>query len=149
MPKPRSVLERLERLSIPEPNSGCVLFLGYLDKDGYGRIRGVDGPVVSAHIAAYRAEVGPIPDGFWIDHLCRVRCCINTSHMEAVPPRINTLRGNTIAAAYSSRDVCLSGHLFNEKNTYMQRGARRCRTCTNEQQRRYQRRLRERRKGVA
>lgn len=45
-----------------------------------------------AHRAAYELEVGPIPDGFHIDHLCRNRLCVNPAHLEAVPQRVNSRR---------------------------------------------------------
>jgi hypothetical protein len=35
---------------------------------------------------------GPIPDGLQLDHLCRVRCCVNPNHLEPVTAKENTLR---------------------------------------------------------
>ena len=36
------IADRLERHSIPEPNSGCKLWLGAVDESGYGRMK-IDG----------------------------------------------------------------------------------------------------------
>lgn len=97
MARPRVALaDRLERWSIPEPNSGCVLWLGALTWDGYGYIglRDAAGKAynVRAHRAAYELRVGPIRDGLVIDHLCRVRCCINPDHLEVVTQHENLRR---------------------------------------------------------
>lgn len=61
---------------------------------GYGRI-GTGGRhhMNSAHRVAYEMMVGPIPKGLQIDHLCRVRHCVNPAHMEVVTSAENTRRG--------------------------------------------------------
>jgi hypothetical protein len=46
-----------------------------------------------AHRAFYEDYRGPIPPGLVIDHLCRVRLCVNPSHMEIVTRGENTRRG--------------------------------------------------------
>lgn len=70
---------------------GCWLWNGHRESNGYGRFRH-DGRRSGAHRFAYEAEVGPIPDGLTIDHLCRVRHCVNPAHLEAVTSRENTRR---------------------------------------------------------
>lgn len=47
---------------------------------------------VLAHRWAYEEANGPIGDGLYLDHLCRVPACVRPSHLEAVPPRENTRR---------------------------------------------------------
>lgn len=75
-----STAERLERNSIPEPNSGCLLWLGsYLD-NGYGQMRA--GNTNTAHRVAWETANGPIPDGLHVLHKCDVRGCINVAHLK-------------------------------------------------------------------
>ena len=45
-----------------------------------------------AHRAAYALDVGPIPEGLTIDHLCRVRHCVRPDHLEPVTQAENTRR---------------------------------------------------------
>lgn len=54
--------ERLDDLSIPEPNSGCILWLGALNDGGYGRIK-VRTRFRRAHIVAWEQARGPVPSG--------------------------------------------------------------------------------------
>ena len=52
-------------------------------KDGYVHLHR-KGSMVYAHRLAYTEAKGPIPKGYTVDHLCRVRNCVNPEHLEAV-----------------------------------------------------------------
>lgn len=109
----------------------CWPWLGAKNQKGYGR-RNFRGVVTLAHRAAYVISKGEVPDGFTIDHLCRNRACQNPAHLEAVPHRINLLRGNTIIARAASATHCPQGHPYDEANTKLARdGHRSCRACDN------------------
>jgi hypothetical protein len=75
--------ERLADLSIPEPNSGCFLWLGALNDAGYGRIK-IRCHFRRAHRLAWELKNGAIPEGLVIDHKCRTRSCVNPQHMHLV-----------------------------------------------------------------
>jgi len=126
----RVILSQEEILArvIPEPNSGCWLWTGYVDGRGYGAI-GTERKLVRAHRASYEVFVGPIPSGLTIDHLCRVRCCVNPAHLEPVPFKTNVLRGESFAAVYARSDLCKNGHPFSGDNLRETAGRRFCRAC--------------------
>jgi hypothetical protein len=79
-----------------------------------------------------------------IDHLCRIKACVR--HLEAVPSRTNTLRGDTIPAKHHAKEACVRGHPFNEANTYWRPDGthprRGCRACARERERERKRRRR-------
>lgn len=130
---PGALLAYVERRIQPEPNTGCWLWVGSVRADGYGEVRvgGRLGMRQRAHRIVYEIHRGPIPGGLQLDHLCRVRCCVNPDHLEAVASRENLLRGLTIPAAHAVKDQCPRGHAYYVKKN----GARGCRSCHAAQER--------------
>jgi hypothetical protein len=85
---------------------------------------------VQAHRWAYEDANGPIPEGrIWvIDHLCRVKHCVNPRHLELVKQQVNVLRGDLPRALRENR--CVNGHEYTPENTFINsKGARVCRIC--------------------
>lgn len=121
----------LERNSVPEPNSGCVLWLRYLNPEGYGKVYDNDRRrYVWAHRASYEQAKGPIAPGLQIDHLCRVRNCINPNHLEAVTPKVNTHRSESLSAKNARKTHCDRGHPLEGENLYSWTdGHRHCLIC--------------------
>lgn len=105
----RPIEDRLNDLSIPEPNSGCRLFTGSLDRHGYGTIS-FNGRLKGAHRVAYILEKGEIPEGLVLDHLCRNTACIEVTHLEAVTFLENVMRGMHPTVVASRAGTCLRGH---------------------------------------
>lgn len=115
----------------------CWMWTGAPNSDGYGHI-GDRGRTVAAHRWVYETEVGPIPEGLEIDHLCRVRLCVNPAHLEAVPKKVNCLRGESPTAINARKTHCPHGHPYDEENTlWTTDGHRQCITCRKEYQRKY------------
>ena len=74
------VKDRLEFYSMGEPNSGCTLWMGCVDKNGYGRLT-VNFEDCKAHRLAYQEHIGPIPRGMVVCHKCDTPGCINPHHL--------------------------------------------------------------------
>ena len=121
--------------------NGCHTWTGSRDKNGYGKV-GVVGEtrmvMRMAHRVRYEREVGPIPEGMQLDHLCRNKACCNPAHLEPVTQRENLLRGNTLIARAAARTHCAKGHPLTGDNLLRSRlrdGRRTCRICRNEWER--------------
>lgn len=126
-----TLTEQLATYSVPEPNTGCVLWTGPDNGNGYGNTTYL-GKTRYAHRLAYENAKGPIPKGLHIDHLCRTRACINPDHLEAVSQRENNLRGNSVMARQARQTHCKNGHPLvpgNLVKSHLSRGERRCREC--------------------
>ena len=101
-----SVLARIEARSSPEPNSGCILWMGYVNKGGYGCIKW-RGHSHLAHRVAWEITNGPIPDGLHVCHKCDVPSCINTAHIFLGTDADNT--ADRVRKGRSARNFNLNG----------------------------------------
>ena len=150
VPRPRKRIPMEVRFwSHVAKTDGCWLWTGTLNWAGYGRFvpSGTPGDKAEmAHRVAYELLVGPVPEGTELDHLCRVRNCVRTDHLEAVPHKVNIDRGQWGPVLLSQRTHCSHGHEYTAANTRIsaKRGYRECRACGAD----YQRELRLRRVQV-
>lgn len=109
---------------------------------GYGKFW-ADGRFALAHRQSYEALVGAVPAGLELDHLCRVRRCVNPAHLEPVTHAVNVQRGGQ-ADANRRRGAavthCVRGHAYDAENTYWRSGdgQRVCRACNRAAVARYQ-----------
>lgn len=131
--------------------SGCWLWTGAKDPEGYGRYRigkkiGGTGATIGAHRFVFERFRGPIPSGLCIDHLCRVTSCVNPDHLEAVTHRVNILRGVGASAQNIRKTACKRGHPLAALGAASKQGSRGHRHCP-ECHRQRQRRTLERRKN--
>ncbi len=138
------IIDRIWMRTMPIPFSGCLVWMGRLDKYGYGTISlgGSRQPRSLVHRVAYEIVKGPIPIGMTLDHKCRVRSCWNPEHLEPVTNRVNILRGISFSAINYRKTHCNHGHEFSVENTYLWGRSRICRACVNRRSRQYYKRTR-------
>ena len=112
--------------------TGCWLWLSRINKRGYATFWSGNA-TVSAHRWAYAHFRGVPPKDLTLDHLCRVRSCVNPWHMESVTRWENVRRGNTITGNNSRKTHCKWGHPLERDNIYVsyfeRTRERRCKTC--------------------
>ena len=117
----------------------CWLWFGATNHDGYGIVIVYPSPfsvhskvTIYAHRMSYESYVGPIPKNYTLDHLCRIRRCVNPAHLEAVPHIVNVMRGIHPTTINKAKTHCKRGHLLTGKNLIEHKdGRRECRTCSN------------------
>lgn len=101
----------------------CWLWTGTLTAHGYARYSGT-----VAHRLLWEHVHGPLAPGLELDHLCRVRHCVNPDHLEPVTHTENVRRGN---GGRNPAIRCPRGHEYAGSNVYVRpdgRG-RGCRAC--------------------
>jgi hypothetical protein len=123
----------------------CWIWLGSRNTKGYGEIS-VGNKNVMVHRLAYTENVGEIPNGLVIDHLChdpRVcaggtcahRLCVNPAHLQAVTNAENLRRQSP-----ALKTECVRGHERTTENTAVGKdGHKYCIPCRREYLRTYQR----------
>lgn len=94
----------------------CWLWKAGHNAFGYGVFKWND-KMGLAHRWSYEQAKGPIPEGLEIDHLCRVRNCVNPDHMEAVTHRVNMFRAEAPNNILHRIRTCKNGHPINSENT--------------------------------
>lgn len=123
---------------MPIPFCGCVIWMGALHPSGYGLARH-DGKCMNAHRAAWLRAGRDIPAGYTIDHLCRVKSCVNVDHLETVTRSENSKRTKGHRKTGPIKERCPQGHPYTEDNTEFRKDARgrlsrRCRRCHSERE---------------
>ena len=97
----------------------CWLWTAHTNTKGYGmfHIDSKQSETVS-HRFSYELLKGKIPDGMVLDHLCRVRSCVNPDHLEIVTWKENALRGYGPSAINARKQNCPKcGNNFSQTKT--------------------------------
>lgn len=141
MPNQHTSLPPVERFAeqvIPEPMSGCHLWIGAATVDGYGTF-GMGGRTRRAHRVAWEFANGPIPADTMVLHGCDNPACVNVLHLHLGDNRANmkemVARGRSL---HRQKTHCPSGHQYTPENTVVSGdcGWRQCRLCKNASTRR-------------
>jgi len=130
-----------------EQSGDCWLWMASTSWGGYGIFR-CEARNVVAHRWCYEFLVAPIPDGLHLDHLCKVRACVNPRHLDPVPQAVNNRRseaGRVNAERLGGATHCQREHEFTPENTRIIHGGRhrQCKTCHSAAVRARRARLRE------
>ena len=106
----------------------CWLWTGGRGKEGYASFRS-DGRDMYGHQFSFMLHTGAwCPEGLELDHVCRVRHCVNPAHLEPVTHHENLLRGSV------KKKYCHRGHVLADPNYYyyaMKNGTtkKKCKAC--------------------
>lgn len=129
MRRVRDPVERFEEKYIPEPNTGCWLWIGASLVSGYGQFRN-DGHAL-AHRWSYDYFKGGLGSSDVVRHVCDTPGCVNPDHLEKGTYRDNSedmLKRKR--AVKLKKDLCPHGHpLDGWTSSANGRGRRYCRTC--------------------
>jgi hypothetical protein len=124
----------LERFWSRVDKTGECWLWDHPSADGYGDFR-AEGRSWGAHVYAYTKHVADVPSDMTLDHLCRVRHCVNYHHLEVVTRAENVLRGDGYPGVNARKTHCPQGHPYDNLNTmWASQGrrrapGRRCRIC--------------------
>jgi hypothetical protein len=89
---------RLNSHCVLDELTGCWLWGGELNRNGYGRVWW-QGKRCVVHRVVYELLHGPVSPKLHLDHVkerCQHRHCCNPAHLEPVTPRENTHRGRAV-----------------------------------------------------
>ena len=88
--------------------TACWVWQRARSRTGYGQAS--DGKMMRpAHRIYYERAYGEMPGGLVLDHLCRVRACVNPSHLEPVTRRENALRGKATKSGKNAAKAAQAG----------------------------------------
>jgi hypothetical protein len=124
----KSIPDRLHHYT--DRSGDCWIWTGSTNVvSGYGVVATGGGKQDYAHRVSYEHHVGPIPQGYVIDHICRVVACVKPTHLRAVSPSTNVVVG---LRGWGLTGMCRKGlhDVTDPANVeYWSTGVRLCKPC--------------------
>ena len=99
-----------------EDATGCWLWTAATRPDGYGVFGIGHSKVVRSHALSFTTFNGSINDGFVVDHICRVRSCVNPEHLQQVTRSENS---QNLTGAHRDAKVPYRGVHQSRSGTYI------------------------------
>lgn len=108
--------------------SGCWTWCGYIELDGYGRVR-FEGKLRPVHRVLYEAKFGKIANiNIHIHHKCGIRRCVNIEHLEVITKAAhNTLHKKTFSSTDEAtliqeytQERCTATEIAKEHNIHVE-----------------------------
>jgi hypothetical protein len=96
----------------------CWLWTGAISSRGYGNFRGPNSRQVGAHIYSYELVNGPVPQGMFVDHACRVQRCVNPDHLAAKTNKENQENRGDQANADNLSTGVRGVHKYTDRERY-------------------------------
>jgi hypothetical protein len=142
-------------LSKTAKTGSCWLWLGSVNKDGYGKTK-LAGKHMTTHRLSWIFHRGPIPEGLEVLHTCDNPPCVNPDHLwlgtnldnqrdaaekgrhagySKSPVKLAATQINCRKAAIKAAELrrsathCKNGHEYLEENIYSYKGERHCKLC--------------------
>lgn len=113
------IIERFNLNTVVEPNTGCILWTGPSDKNGYGKIY-ANKKHLRAHRLSYEMFKGGLKSEDLVCHKCDTPACVNSEHLFVGTPKdnmIDKVNKGRLKNQWSNRTTCKRGHLFTEENS--------------------------------
>ena len=138
----RNLASIMRKISLGPAAASCWGWRGQIDRHGYARshLRNADGGVDTmalVHRITYQVLVGPIPGGLTLDHLCRIRYCVNPRHLDPCSMGENSARSPFVASSINrTKTECPRGHSYDAVRSSKGGTQRSCRTCERDATRR-------------
>jgi hypothetical protein len=131
----RPLAERIRAKLVPG-EGGCLLWVGYVDKQGIPKVSD-RGRQVRLQRAAWQLSNGRVPRGMVVLACPRDPRCAHVDHLSLVS-KGDVCRDNLPELRVNAaKRFCPAGHPYDRRNTYTSKaGERHCRACIRERMRR-------------